>query len=385
MKNIRDFGAVGDGKTLDTAAIQAAIDAGGTVYLPEGIYRTGTLYLRSNGGLHLAPGAVLLASHDRADYNADDFCIQNRVFSSEHVTGAHLIVAVECENVFIEGHGTIDGEGHFWMNEDDMYEWRGISYYTPHDERPAQMIFFCECENIHVSGVSIVNSPYWHLFFHGCEDVFVRGVRIKGDRPRWTNDGIDIDCCRRVTVSDCIIDVGDDAVAIRAFDEPLKVRRATEKVVISNCVLHSANDYGIRIGVGAGVIRDCVLTGLDIEAPDCAGIGVMGMWSERTRMATSVEGILGTNLSIRAAKPFEIFAAPENVNFPNDFHIDNLRFDNLILYPKEASTILGRKDKPLTNISISGVTVKYDGGFVGEAFRVENAVNCEVEGVKESV
>ena len=117
MRSVKDYGAVGDGIALDTKAIQDAIDDGGMVYIPDGIYRTGTLYLKSNGGLNLAAGAVLVASHERNDYNADDFCPQNRVFAEEYVTGAHLICAIEQENIVIEGHGTIDGQGNFRMNE----------------------------------------------------------------------------------------------------------------------------------------------------------------------------------------------------------------------------------------------------------------------------
>ena len=75
MKNIIDFGAVGDGVTDNTAAIQRAIDAGGVVYIPAGTFVTGTIYLRSNGGLELAPGAVLLGSPDKTKYNAPDFCV----------------------------------------------------------------------------------------------------------------------------------------------------------------------------------------------------------------------------------------------------------------------------------------------------------------------
>src|SRR5574344_1109100 len=105
MNDVRSFGAVGDGLHNDTAAIQRAIDAGGTVHFPPGTYVTGTLYLKSNGGLHLAAGAVIRASHDHKDYNKDDFCPQNGIFVAEEVTGAHLITAVGQENVSITGEG----------------------------------------------------------------------------------------------------------------------------------------------------------------------------------------------------------------------------------------------------------------------------------------
>ena len=93
MRNVKDYGAKGDGITKDTAAIQRAIDDGGVVYFPPGTYISGTLYLKSGGGLHLEHGATLKASADRADYNADDFCVQNAVFTRENVSGAHFIVA----------------------------------------------------------------------------------------------------------------------------------------------------------------------------------------------------------------------------------------------------------------------------------------------------
>ena len=143
MQNVLDFGAKGDGKTLDTAAIQAAIDAGGEVYFPKGTYISGTLYLKSGGGLNLAAGAVLRASHDRADYNADDFCEQNSICGQEIGTGAHLIVAVEKENIFIKGEGIIDGDSHYWMNETKPI-FDGCIAFAPHPDRIAQMIFICE-------------------------------------------------------------------------------------------------------------------------------------------------------------------------------------------------------------------------------------------------
>lgn len=103
-----DFGAKGDGKTDDTLAIQKAIDAGGTVYFPSGEYK-GTLYLKSNGGLLLDGGAVIKASHNRDNYNSEDFCVQNEVRKNESMSGTHLITAVKQENVFVCGFGTVDG------------------------------------------------------------------------------------------------------------------------------------------------------------------------------------------------------------------------------------------------------------------------------------
>ena len=109
MNNVLDFGAVGDGKAKDTAAVQKAIDAGGIVFFPPGVYLCGTLYLKSCGGLELAPGAVILGSPDKEDYNADDFCVQNSFSTVERSSGAHLIVVLEQHDVVIRGGGRIDG------------------------------------------------------------------------------------------------------------------------------------------------------------------------------------------------------------------------------------------------------------------------------------
>ena len=108
MKNVRDFGAVGDGITKDTAAVQQAIDQGGTVYFPAGIYLCGSLYLRSHTTLELENGAVILGSPDPEDYNQPDFCPQNSVCLPEKAFGAHLIIALEVNHVVIRG-GKIDG------------------------------------------------------------------------------------------------------------------------------------------------------------------------------------------------------------------------------------------------------------------------------------
>lgn len=361
MRNIKDYGAVGDGIALDTKAIQKAIDLGGMVYIPEGVYRIGTLYLKSNGGLHLAAGATLVASHEHDDYNADDFCVQNVVFTGEHVTGAHLICAIEQENITIEGHGTIDGQGDYWMNESNTQPgWpnKEDRDYAPNKNRPGQMIFICECKNVHVTDVNIVNGPYWHLFFHGCDNVHARGLTIKGDLPRWTNDGIDIDCCSRVTVSDCVIEVGDDAITLRGYDTPLKNKKVCEKITITNCVLYAHRDYGIRIGVGDGLIRDCVISNVTVDAPNYVGIGMLGRWSDTSLTASSIENICISNVNIHSRCPLEICVAYGEAPLPHKCHIKNIQMNNIMLITEKYNIFKGFSDVSLENVTLSNVIVQ---------------------------
>lgn len=360
MRDIRDYGAIGDGETLDTAAIQRAIDDGGMVYIPAGTYRTGTLYLKSNGGLHIAAGATLSASRSYDDYNEWDFCPQNWRSAAEHANGKHLIVAVEQENIFIEGQGTICGEGSYFVHDvhpEPTYPPEENYSFVPNPEtlRPSQMLFLCECKNVKISVVTLLDSPYWHLFLYGCEDVVVHGLTIRGERKRWTNDGIDIDGCCGVTVSDCLIDVGDDGLTLRAagcgdtysFQHKENI---CERVTVTNCVIHSHRANGVRIGVGAGVIRNCTLTGLDIEAPFWAGFEINCKWAPHSPYCTSIENILCANIQLRARMAFDIVSAFGEVAPDSGCYIRNLLFQNILLSQKDISPIHAMPNAPVENI-----------------------------------
>ena len=343
MNNIIDFGAIGDGVTVNTEAIQRAIDAGGVVYVPSGVFVTGTLYLKSHGGLHLAPGAVLRASTDREDYNAVDYCPQNAVFASEFMAGTHLITAVEQEDVFIEGSGCIDGYSHYWVNESLKYPSCDFWGHPPADaNRPAQMIFFAECKRVRVENVRLKNSPFWHLFFHGCEDVFVRGVQINGEKKQWVNDGIDVDCCSRVTISDCIISTGDDGITLRANGKRLVNKDAVcEDVVISNCIITSYLDYGIRIGVGNGIIRNCSFSNIIIKN-SLNGIGVTCRFSP-AGSCTTVENVSFNGVSIDALRGV-LLKVSDFQNHPpllSPIHLKDMYFSNMIVKSNRSNYILG--------------------------------------------
>ena len=357
MNNVREFGARGDGKNLDTPAIQKAIDAGGIAYFPPGIYLSGTLYLKSGGGLELAPGAVLLASPNPEDYNSDNFCKQNRVFSEEKVSGAHFIVAVEQQNITIRGGGRIDGNRRaFYEIPADRY--LRLEEYPPW--RPGQMIFLCECENVSIADVELVHASYWTCFLHGCEHVAIRGLRIQNDRHTLNGDGIDIDCCRFVTVSDCIIETGDDCITLRGFEEPLKMKKPCEYITITNCIL-STECNAFRIGVGNGVVRFCTISNIVIHHTRHA-ICFVSVYSPGSE-GVQIEDISMNNVMLEAERAFVI--KTRNTTLPGlspGKTIRKISFSHFRGTVSRGSAIFGSVENRIEAVSLNDFRLACTGG-----------------------
>lgn len=363
MRDVKCFGAVGDGVTKDTQAIQKAIDAGGMVSFPPGVYLSGTLCLKSNGGLFLEPGAVLLASPDKEDYNKDDFCTQNRVFASEHVSGAHFITAVEQDNVVICGGGRIDGNRQAFYGDKTQPDCLRHKGKFDHNEltqiwRPAQMVFFAECTNVRIQDVQLFNAPYWTCFLHGCEDVIISGLRILNDQRTYNGDGIDIDCCRRVAVTNCIIDSGDDCITLRGYDSPLKEKKPCEFVTISNCILHT-NCNAFRIGVGDGIVRNAAISNIVFHDTRTA-IAINSNYGTDPTKGVQIENITFDNLQIDADRAFIIMSqvrgsTPE----PPAKEIRNIRFNHVRGMVTNANYICGCAGLGIYDIAFNDVDLDF--------------------------
>ena len=320
--NVADFGAKGDGKTLDTAALQAALDAcakkGGTVRVPKGVYLTGTLLMGNDTELYLEKGAVLLGSPNLGDYARDDVYPGSHGSVNEGWSAKHLVVAFNARNVSITGCGAIDGNGEAFMGELEPPRrtgWRkGYRYGKGRRQdcnRPGQQIVFVGCENVRVEGVTLRNMNCWTCFIHGCVDVVVRNVKVRNDQTYINTDGFDIDSSRNVTVTGCDIETGDDAFAIRGsngkhlFDGAPS--RVCENVLISNCTC-SVEACGVRVGVGQGEIKNVVVRNLDIKS---AGTGIMvhSCYGSRPQRGADIHGLVFSDIKIRDVSAAIIVAA----------------------------------------------------------------------------
>ena len=325
--NVLEFGAKPDGKTMNTGALQAAIDAaakagGGVVYMPPGRFLTGGIVLKSWVTLYLEAGAVLLGSLDQKDYKGQGGGPKNH-----DAPGSHLVYAYKAEAITIAGRGTIDGQGPlFWQPlgkppkpEDKLYSEAKSNDLVPKGWRPSPLVNLEGCSNVRIEGITIKDAPGWTLRPVGCESVVIHGIRL---RNAWgaNTDGIDVSGCRNVMISDCDINTGDDAICLKSEGVDGKTELCGN-VTVTNCVITtSCNGYKIGtethgayenlvfsnsvIYSGDGPVNERVISGIGLNMVD--GSTVDGVVISNIRMKnvrTPIAIRLGTRAEAREGAP----------------------------------------------------------------------------------
>lgn len=384
--NILDYGAVPNGTGICTTAIQAAINAcaetgGGRVVVPAGHYVSGTIWLKSHVELHLEHGAHLIASTERTDYNALDAYEQNYGYAPEQWVGQHFILAVEQKDVAITGTGVIDGSGDAFFEEPRRsgfsYWMHGIAQAKDKEQlRPGQLICFVECTDVAVMDVTIRNTPCWGLFLHGCDVVTVRGIKVFNPNYYANTDGLDIDSCRYVTVSDCIIDTGDDAIAIRCAAYRLKDKeRVCEHITITNCCLSSCA-CALRIGVGRGIIRHVQVSNVTVGEAGallCLMSGYNGAGAVHLE-DIHMQHVTGTNLS-------HVF----DITDGSEAGICHVTCSDIRAEAKYGSNIVATTPGTISDLALRNVDIQIQDWGIPEYSNTTEQVVLRMQGVKEAL
>lgn len=408
--DVRSFGAVGDGVTKDTAAVQRAIDSctktGGRVVVPQGVFLIGSIWLKDNVELHLKEGATLLGSPDLGDYNAPDAYPQNYGSVREGWSAKHLILALEVRNVAITGKGVIDGNGRAFFSDQKRPGgrvcWRQGTFNArgkPSEQRrPGQEIVFVESSGITVRDVTFKDMSCWSCFFYGSENITVGGVTVRNGLCNLNTDGFDVDSCRNVTIGDCDIITGDDAIAIRGAPARLKdTSKVCENIRVSNIVCRVSAD-GMRVGVGNGTIRNVYVSDMKILG---AGRGLhlqccYGKPKKSAKAGVDISNVVFERISISdAAVPVCVAAG----NPVSTAHLKNIVFRDLTAESVSGTVVAGNGSTRPDNVSFENCAFRIaaskmaplpDGeygilnGDPNGAFRIERADrvffrNCSLE------
>jgi polygalacturonase len=344
--NVRDFGAVGDGVRLDTKAIQETIDAcarsgGGTVNFSAGTYLTGTIVLKSHIMLELDSGAVLLGSTKLEDYPIHVPAL--RSYTDVYVDKS-LIYAENLENIGICGRGQIDGQG---------AKFKGHYMVRPY------LMRFIGCRDISVSDVGIHNSPMWVQHYLACDEVNIRGISVHS-KVNANNDGIDIDSCRRVRISDCEIVSGDDAIVLKATCD-----RPCQDVAVTNCVL-STNCNALKLGTESnGGFENIVISNCSIYDTRLAGIAIEmvdGGRLERVTISNIAMNGIGTPIFVRLgdrARPFVEGGARPGMGSLRDVTISNIEAINA---KNTGCAIAGLPGHAIENMTLENIHLSFVGG-----------------------
>ena len=255
--DVRSHGATGDGKALDTNAIQKTIDAaalakGGRVVFPPGTYLSGSIRLKSHVKLHLEKGATLLGSTDHSHYQRLNFLA--------------LVMANEQENIGISGEGVIDGQGKI-LAEAVIAPIKPGQFPDAGEAKRPVLINFRNCRDITVRDVNLRESACWVQLYRDCDRVLIENITVR-TMAAITNDGLDLDGCSNVIVRGCDIDSEDDALCLKSS------RRVCENVRIENCRLRSTCN-ALKFGTASAKgFRNITVRNLEIHDTYFSGIAL---------------------------------------------------------------------------------------------------------------
>lgn len=379
--NILDFGAIGDGKTLNTSSIQSAIDAahkkgGGRVVIPAGLFLTGTILMKSGVELHLLGDARLLGSIDLVHYTKLSSWKESVITDTRMSNWKALVMAESQENIAITGTGEINGQGRqlalhldslFYAGQIDSADYDVVEKRPQFYIRP-QLIEFVNCKNIKVRNVTLKNSASWVQTYYRGEDISIDSVRVESD-AYWNNDGIDIVDCKNVRITNCFINVADDGICLKSHYLPYYC----DNIYIANCTVRSSAS-AIKLGAKSRTgfknvtienikVYDTFRSAVAIECVDggfLENVLVNNIQAINTGNAFFIrlgERIAGSTLKNVTIKNMKVEVAFERPDYAYEMRGPELPF----FHNTFPSSITGVPGHPVENVTLENIEINYPG------------------------
>lgn len=394
--NILDYGAIANGKSVNTDAINNTISecnksGGGIVYVPAGTFISGTIHLLSNVDFHLESGATIKGSDNIMDFEKNGI-----------IYG--LFYTEDQENIGISGKGVIDGNGSFYHHADkphgiiegegtdsrnsftrqgsNFMDFKGNNEDGPiaYTSRPHICLFFSHCTRVSLTDFLLIDSPSWSMRLNECEDVIADRITMRNNMLIPNSDGIHCTSSRNVRISNCDLQCGDDGIIVSGYSDYFffdnnKIEQGkkytfgnttglSENFVVSNCIL-SSRSAGIRVGYGYQDIRHCYFSNIIIFNSN-RGILI------NARDKGSIEDIRFENISIETrfhtghwwgkAEPIHISAIPESLENNKKGTIKNVRFKGININAETGIVIWGEQENDISNITLEDIAMHIRNG-----------------------
>ena len=381
---ITSFGAVGDGKTSNTPAIQSLIDkvakeGGGTLVVPAGTFLTGALFFKQGVNLFIEKNGTLKGSVEQNDYPQ----VKTRWEGIEREWTSALLNFTDMNRVDVSGDGTVDGSGDLWLQRSGFGRGRGAPPQGPRLGRP-RMICFQNCTRVRISRLRLRQEAVWCLHILYSQDVTVDGIEIRCDHNIPSADGIDIDSSRKVRVRNVDIDNNDDSITIKSGkdEDGLRVNRPSEDIIVENSRFHHGGSVVAMGSETSGGIRNVTIRHCVADSDNAAPI----RFKTQPSRGGVVENITYSDIQLNGTRQaFEFnmewrmvppIAPPAKV-LPI---VRNVTIRNVRGTVKTVGMMHGLAGSPIRNVKFEKCNITADKGFV-----IENVRNVDLSGLKLTV
>ncbi len=424
--NIKEYGAVGDGHTMNTVAFQKTINAcskagGGKVIVPPGLWLTGPIELKSNVNFHVERGALILFSPDHKDYPIIKTPSGGFVLASP-------IYGFDLENIAITGSGLIDGNGTTWrpLKKDKVNEslWKkfvnsggvvndaGNIWYPSEvamnadkyfvqfrkekkkitiedllplrDAMRPKMVSLMHCKKVLIDGVTLENSPSFAFNPNFCEDMVIRNVKVNNEYWAQNGDAMDIGSSKNVLLYKCTITAGDDGICMKANVVKGAAEAVLQNVVIADCVVyHAHGGFVTGSNTNGGMhniyVHNCDFVGTDVGLRFKSSRGRGGLVDNIFIKNIFMKDIVNQTILFNTyyeIKNAEVKAFPVTDRTPifKNIFIDSIFCDGA----REAASVVGLPEMPIQNIQITNSYIRADRGFETDYAKGMTLDNVEI-------